>query len=204
MNNTQGVPIAGQESVLTPAAIPLSDMFGEVLRWNIMFGVPVPGTEYNRMIDLIKEEWAEFKTATTDQSRADALADLVVVILGACARLVSRPVISGRVQTLLRQNWKSVTLDDQSISPLYDEIGRGFIDKSAADFLELLFIYCRAQNIDIVSTFRQVMKANWTKYWTAEEVKNSLPLGCVAMQVGGIVVKNRAGKIQKPPSFLHP
>jgi len=81
--------------------------------------------------------------------------------------------------------------------------GNTSLQSALSQFLEIIFIYCEDNHIDIMPVFDNVMKANWTKYWTAEEAKK-LPEGYKAETVGGIVVKNAAGKIMKPPSFKHP
>jgi len=184
--------------------IPLTRMFADVLRWNIMFGVPVPDDNTNQMLALLQEEFNEYWEATHDSGRVDALGDMIVVALGACARLVHKPYRCEYLTRRMGQAASKFALDRYSLQGVIDSIGSGTNPCLAlSEFLELIFIHCHNAGIDIVPVFDNIMKANYSKYWTEEELK-TIKSTDVVLRVGGIVVKNKSGKVIKPPSFVHP
>jgi len=64
-----------------------------------------------------------------------------------------------------------------------------------------------ANGYDVDQAFDIVHKSNYTKFWTAEEVKSmgiSPDLTSYKPALNKYVVFNQSGKVTKPPSFLHP
>jgi hypothetical protein len=181
----------------------LNKMFSEVLRWNVMFGVPVPDDNILGMGKLLQEEFNEFVNAENDEERADALVDIVVVTLGICARTLNQPQSAkGIIQRAGGIN--RVNLDIMVFYGVMDSINSGLeIGRACSELLEIVFIECDRRKIDIEAVFRKVMDANWKKFWTEEEAKKA-PQGYIVEKVGGIVVRNEFGKVMKPPTFEHP
>lgn len=178
-------------------------MFSEVLRWNVMFGVPVPDDNIIGMAKLLQEEFDEFVHAETEEQKADALGDIVVVTLGICARTLNQPQ---RAKGIIQRagGVARVNLDVLVFYGVMDSINSGLeVGRACSELLEIVFIECDRRKIDIESVFRKIMDANWKKFWTEEEAKKA-PQGYVVEKTGGIVVKNEFGKVMKPPTFEHP
>lgn len=178
-------------------------MFGEVLRWNILFNVPIPDNKVP--LHLLKEELDEFLNATHDRDRSDAVGDMLVIALGICARLVVKPELQPSLRKRAGSGLSKVRINHQTIQGIMDAINSS-MDCSTAmnEFLEILFIHCENTALDIETVFNNIMKANWTKFWTVEEIK-SMPSTMKAIYpVQGIVVHNSTGKVMKPSSFKHP
>jgi len=184
--------------------INLTAMFSDVLKWNVCFGVPVPDDNTFGMLSLLQEEYEEFASATTDTDKVDALGDMLVVALGICARLVVLPYRCPAIAKRAGQAASKIKLDRRSIQSVADCIhGSTDMQQSLSEFIELILIHCQNANIDIVPIFERIMIKNWTKYWSESELKE-VKAGHTIKRVGGIVVYNKDGKIQKPPSFEHP
>jgi len=187
---------------MTPINLP--EMFGEVLKWNILFGVPIPDNNIQGILSLIKEEYTEFTTATNIRSRNDAIGDLIVVTLGACARLVTMPQRCPHIIKLAGQLNQTIRINSANIQGVYDSLSSGNnVGKGLSEFLEIIFTHCELERIDIVPVFNEIMKANWTKYWKESELQLRPAISSIKF-IGGWVVYSKSGKILKPPSFVHP
>ena len=185
-----------------PPVYNIDKMFADVLQWNVFFNVPIPDSNVNHAMLMLAEEFDEFFAAKDDAGRVDAIGDMYVVALGICARLVVRPV---RCEYLHKRagDIRRVKVDRFTLQGTIDAINSGTgIPLAISEFLEILYCHCLTHNIDIQSAFDKIMAANWTKFWTPEEAKTAT--GQVILPKQGIVVKNAAGKILKPPSFNHP
>lgn len=178
-------------------------MFSEVLKWNVMFGVPIPDDNVLGMGKLLQEEFNEFINAKDDQEKADALGDIVVVTLGICARTMNCPFPAKHI--IHRAGGVDrVNLDVLVFYGVMDSINSGLeVGRACSELLEIVNIECNRRGIDLQAVFRKIMDANWKKFWSEEEAKK-LPEGCKMERIGGIVVKNEYGKIMKPPTFKHP
>lgn len=182
----------------------LTEMFADVLKWNVMFGVPIPDDRRGQMLTLLEEEFQEFETAATFSDQADAVGDMLVIALGICARLIHYPQPSPRIYKLAGSKLNNVRVDRRAIQSVRDCLNASTdVDIALNDFIEILFIHSKNNNIDLVEVFKKIMEKNWKKFWTAEEAKKA-PSTYSIRNVGGIVVYNQIGKVVKPPSFEHP
>ena len=160
---------------------------------------------------LIDEEYKEWQQASPmSNDLLDSLVDLLYVTYGSFAQLGVK--LDGMADyTPLPLTGRKISIDAyvaMAFAALRKRPLCRFTLESHLTKLTLALHQAAAANgYDVAQAFDIVHASNYTKFWTAEEVKSmgiSPDLTSYKPQLNKYVVFNQSGKVTKPPSFVPP
>lgn len=160
---------------------------------------------------LIDEEYKEWQQASPmSNDLLDSLADLLYVTYGSFAHLGIK--IDGMADyTPLPLTGRKISIDAyvaMAFAALRKRpLCRFTLESHLTKLILSLHQAAAANGYDVDQAFDIVHKSNYTKFWTAEEVKSmgiSPDLTSYKPALNKYVVFNQSGKVTKPPSFTPP
>lgn len=142
-------------SVQSSTSMPVEDnklllaMFQKVVLITVLDGVIIPNDNREAMQRALQEEWYRYKD--NDLLPKHKIVNLVKCILEICAQLFYRPVITGQVQRMAGQHLSSIRLNSMHVNGVLAEFHSDNLPQQLNSLLEIIFIHCRNEGIDIKS-----------------------------------------------------